>query len=262
MTPRNVSGIANKDTGNDAGDLFFTLLSATKASECSKPDPPPWAGCFLNGDNVFIKSKVSVDGNWGIYQECNPSKIALPAEEENSGSFACCGALSCSSTSKFGGKPHNSSKYCYCDRTNHTVGKSTVVAHFGASAGSKFMPKYLSQTAELVGGNWYSTPARGECKGDHTPGDASGCTWKVNEVVTTINQTCVKGNVYGAVEKNCPKIFESCPNAYNRTDACYSGVFFDAFLGNSTFGCEAMTRDQLLKPWTDSFNGGCTPIQI
>jgi hypothetical protein len=33
-------GIANKDTGDDAGDLFFTLLSATKASECDKPNPP------------------------------------------------------------------------------------------------------------------------------------------------------------------------------------------------------------------------------
>lgn len=39
MTPRGVLGIA--------GDLFFTLLNATKVSECSKPTPAPWAGCFL-----------------------------------------------------------------------------------------------------------------------------------------------------------------------------------------------------------------------
>jgi hypothetical protein len=74
MTPRKVTGIANKDTGDDGGDLFFTLLSAVKASECAAPNPPPWAGCFLNGDNIFIKSTVAVDGRWGT---CVPTQ-ALP----------------------------------------------------------------------------------------------------------------------------------------------------------------------------------------
>jgi hypothetical protein len=212
VTPRHMAGIANKDTGDDAGDLFFTLVSATKASECSKPNPAPWAGCFLAGDNVFIRSRVRVDGQWGIYQECNPAKVPLPPAQANSGSFACCGSLDCSASSgPFAPSPANSSDYCYCDRTNRTVGRTTVAAHFGAGPGAKFMPKYLSQTAELVGGHWFSTPAQGECAGAQQPGDGSGCTWKVEETVTTINQTCVRGHVFGAIEMNCPLIFRSCP---------------------------------------------------
>ena len=65
--------IANKDTGDDAGDLFFTLISATKPTECAKarttalsyrsntpatrdgfalffvPNKLHWAGAGLNG---------------------------------------------------------------------------------------------------------------------------------------------------------------------------------------------------------------------
>ena len=135
MTPRNVSGIANKDTGDDAGDLFFTLVSATKPAECAKPNPPPWAGCFLNGDNVFLKYSVQVDGLWGIYQECNPAKAPLPSTQSNSGSFACCGGLTCSGPT--GNKQRNSSAYCYCDRTNRTVGQTSVLDHFANQPGSK-----------------------------------------------------------------------------------------------------------------------------
>jgi len=264
MTPRGVHGIANKDTGDDAGDLFFTLISAIKASQCTGADPPPWAGCFLNGDDIFIKSRVAVDGRWGIYQECNPASLPLPPEQENPGSFACCGSLNCT-----GGAtgpippappPHNSSTYCFCDRTNHTVGRTSVTDQFREM--SKFGPKWLIGTAELVGGNWYSTPAEGECKGDAVPGQG-GCTWKVQEILTVINQTCVTSNVYGAVEQHCPAAFEACPSPhYNRSSPCYSEMFFESLLGNVTYGCTGMSRQELLVPWTRSFNGGCPNVTL
>lgn len=264
MTPRNVTGIANKDTGDAAGDLFFTLISATKPTECAKAKPAPWAGCFLNGDNIFIKSQVLVDGNWGIYQECNPATVPLPSAQANTGSFACCGSLDC--TGKPSGflpapKPKNSSDYCYCPRTNRTVGRSTVVEHFTGGPGSAFQPSYLGDTAKLLAGNWYSTPAAGECKGSALPGQG-GCTWKVQKTLAVVNQSCVKANVYGAIEKHCPAIFESCASPYNRTDACYADVFFGAFLGNSTFGCAPLSRGALLDTWEQSFTGGCPPVTI
>jgi hypothetical protein len=114
--------------------------------------------------------------------------------------------------------------------------------------------------AELVGGKWFSTPAEGECKGPQSPGDGSGCTWKVKQVVAVKNQTCVKDNVYGTVEKHCAAAFNECAVPYNRSDACYSQVFFDAVLGNSTLGCKPMTIDELLKPWTASFDSNDTSI--
>jgi hypothetical protein len=256
-----VTGIANKDTGDAQGDLFFTLLSATKASECDKPNPPPYAGCFLAGDNIFERYRVQVDGGWGIYQECNPASVPLPAEQQNSGSFACCGGLSCSAKpGPFTPKHKNSSDYCYCDRTNRTVGVTTVAAHFGSGPGAAYMPSYLRDTAKLVGGKWYSTPAAGECTGAGRPGDGSGCTWKVMETITTINQSCVREHVFGAVEKNCPLAFRSCPQPYNRSADCYSAVFFDSFLGNATFGCTPMSRAELLVPWDAAFSGGCPSL--
>eukprot|EP00040_Diaphanoeca_grandis_P028576 m.165798 g.165798 ORF g.165798 m.165798 type:complete len:332 (-) comp31397_c0_seq1:246-1241(-) len=258
MTPRNVSGIANKDTGDDAGDLFFTLTAAIKPAECESPNPPPWAGCFLNGDNIFIKSKVEVDGQWGIYQECNPASAPLPPSQANPGSFVCCGGLNCSGPpGPLQPSAKNSSDMCFCARTNQTVGVATVEDHFTTVP---FMPAYLKETAALLGGNWYSTPADGECAPNQTVGQ--GCSWKVQEIVSVINQTCVKNNVYGAVEHNCPAAFESCAQPYNRSTPCYANVFFQAFLGNATLGCTQMPREALLAPWVKSFNGGCPPLTI
>ena len=82
-------------------------------------------------------------------------------------------------------------------------------------------------------------------------------TWKLKELITSINQTCVRDHVFGAVERNCPLAFRSCAQPYNRSADCYSAVFFDSFLGNATFGCPAMTRAELLRPWNKAFDGGC-----
>ena len=152
-------------------------MSVSKAISCAVPDPPPWAGCFLNNDdNVFIKSKVLVDGLFGNYQECNPAKTALPSDQANIGSFVCCHGLDCSGSSAgspWAPKvPTNSSDYCYCDRTNRTVGQTTVASHFSRGFG----PGMLTDIAALVGGRWFSTPAAGECVGAATVGDGSGCT--------------------------------------------------------------------------------------
>lgn len=262
MTPRGINGIANKDTGDAAGDLFFTLVSATKASECNQPNPPPWAGCFLNGDDVYIKSRVSIDGRYGIYQECNPASAPLPPAQQNEGSFACCGSLNCSSTAgPFGPiKKVNNSAYCYCDRTNRTVGRIRVVDQF---ANVKFLPPMLHQLASLIGGYWYSTPAEGECRGQAVPGGPDGCTWKVEEVVNVVNQSCVTDKVYSAVEQNCPAAFAGCPPPhYNRSNPCYPNAFFSSILGNATQGCPAMSRESLLDVWAHSFQGGCPNITL
>eukprot|EP00911_Craspedida_sp_UC1_P001778 UC1_evm3s1355 len=256
MTPRHIRGLANKDTGDDAGDLFFSLLSAEKPSECIKPNPPPWAGCFLDGDNVYVRSRVEVDGNWGIYQECNPASAPLPPKQANSGSFACCGQLNC--TARGGLLPaHNNSNYCYCPRTNKTVGRTTVAAHF-SSVG--FIPPVLHKIASLTGGMWYSTPAEGECKGNARPGDTvSGCTWRVAETLAVVNQTCVKGKVFGVVQDSCPHAFAG--ECSDPKQPCYANAFFSAVLGNKTLGCPGLTRKALLKPWNAAFDE-CPPVQL
>ena len=73
ITPFNVSGIVNKNTGDAPGDVGFFLERKNITQECAK-DPHSF-GCFLDGDNMYGKFTVEVDGLWGPYQECNPVNV-------------------------------------------------------------------------------------------------------------------------------------------------------------------------------------------
>ena len=43
-----------------------------------------------------------------------------------------------------------------------------------------------------VGGDWVSTPGKGECRGSAVPGDGTGCSWMLKDkhAVKYINQSC------------------------------------------------------------------------
>ena len=72
-TPKNVTGIANKDTGDVPGDVSFFLSKKNLTKQCFHD--PSGFGCFLDGDNLYGKFVVSVDGHFGPYFECNPENI-------------------------------------------------------------------------------------------------------------------------------------------------------------------------------------------
>ena len=59
-TPKNVTGISNKDTGDVPGDVSFFLSKKNLTKQCFKD--PTGFGCFLDGDNLYGKFVVSVDG--------------------------------------------------------------------------------------------------------------------------------------------------------------------------------------------------------
>ena len=67
ITPFNVSGIVNKNTGDAPGDVRFFLERKNITQECAK-DPHSF-GCFLDGDNMYGKFTVEVDGLWGPYHQ-------------------------------------------------------------------------------------------------------------------------------------------------------------------------------------------------
>ena len=73
ITPTNVTGIQNKDTGDPSGDITFLLSRKYLAQECAR-DPTAF-GCFLDGDNIYGKFEVEVDGQFGPYFECNPVNV-------------------------------------------------------------------------------------------------------------------------------------------------------------------------------------------
>jgi len=75
-TPKNVTGIQNKDTGDAPGDISFFLSKKSLAQECAR-DPTGW-GCFLDGDNLYGRFIVEMDGQLGPYFECNPENVIEP----------------------------------------------------------------------------------------------------------------------------------------------------------------------------------------
>ena len=58
ITPANVTGLRNKNTGDDVGDVNFFLMRKNMSMECAA-SPSGW-GCFLDGDNVYGKFVVEV----------------------------------------------------------------------------------------------------------------------------------------------------------------------------------------------------------
>ena len=66
VTPRNVTDIANKNTGDPTGDIGFYLSRKSLVVECR--DDITNQRCFLARDNIFAQSVVEVDGNFGGYR--------------------------------------------------------------------------------------------------------------------------------------------------------------------------------------------------
>ena len=73
ITPKNVTGIQNKNTGDAPGDVSFFLGRKKLTQRCAQS--PASFGCFLDGNNIYGKFTVEVDGRYGPYFECNPINV-------------------------------------------------------------------------------------------------------------------------------------------------------------------------------------------
>lgn len=73
ITPPNVTGIKNKDTGDAPGDISFWLSKKNLTQQCAQ-DPTAF-GCFLDGDNLYGAFVVEMDTQFGPYFECNPVNV-------------------------------------------------------------------------------------------------------------------------------------------------------------------------------------------
>ena len=158
LTPANVTGLRNKDSGDMVGDVNFFLMRRNLSLGCDA-HPNQW-GCFLSGDDVYGQFSVEVDGLYGPYQECNPALVVGPGGYDpyrpsgwfDTRSFRCgqncmlpTEAKGCEDpTTRWGPEKNGSgwSSYnCYCDGTHRdarTVGRETSPpGHYrpGAHAG-------------------------------------------------------------------------------------------------------------------------------
>ena len=251
LTPRNITDLVNKDTGDAAGDAFFTLDEYDLPMRCADGVSTAARGCFLDVSDVYMQFRISVDGLYGPYGHCNP-----PHENSLAGNFSCRGM----GQTHHGLPPQNSSSYCSCPRTDRAVGRQRVSMQFGQWGG------FVGNLSRLLDGYWYSTPAAGQCTGAERPG-LSGCSWRPAAVSAVVNASCVQRAVYRNIESRHTACFESCPGAAaagpgappNRSTACVNRCFQQAVLGGG--GAVAMTAEEITAPWYKAFGppsaGGC-----
>ena len=81
VTPYNVSGLDNKNTGDAAGDLFFRLGDELWLRSFCRAHPElhydrckggNWADAGLLRNDVYASFTVETDGSYGPYSQCNP----------------------------------------------------------------------------------------------------------------------------------------------------------------------------------------------
>ena len=332
VTPRNVTGLLDKNTGSAAGDLTFRY-SVTLGGE----------GTFLNGDNVVGRFRVEVDGQYGPYKQCNP-KYGLDTREwfcEND----CETPPHCNATTWENTSSHFTGVYCECPRANVTVGRINMGAadtrytkdahvpgwpqecgmaftplptgacftgdaaktftaatpermqallctacesdvkcdgwameansttghiyHHGfqnntgtksCSGASRGIPDWIS-----IGGDWYSTPSAGECKGAARPGDGSGCTWTLagQPLPKYINESCLDNHVDDVVHTAGQECFKDCGANAPHNGTCWIRCYFRTVEGDPYKNTPPLSRSKLVDAWTRAFDedditkGGC-----
>lgn len=75
LTPGNVTGVADKDTGGNAGDLGFVFQRLSQLARCTEAEANT-NGCFLAYRPVIRQFYVDVDGKYGPYVSLNARAAA------------------------------------------------------------------------------------------------------------------------------------------------------------------------------------------
>lgn len=150
VTPRNVTDIANKNTGDPPGDIGFYLSRMQLVQQCARD--PNSRGCFLAGDNVFAEFTVEVDGRFGPYQMCNPVMFPDAGGATDTRDFEC--SADCLTPPDCSPHHHNGSGWhggisCFCDRANKTVGRESRSGH-GYHPGGVPLPPQCGYSWETV----------------------------------------------------------------------------------------------------------------
>ena len=133
-----------------------------------------------------VQFEVIFESEYGPYLKCNPRSLG-----GNSRRYVDLAHFTCAYGHPYPGSnpwivPTGADGCAApCQRVNVSVGKDP--AHHVWNT----MPAAKHQVSSYFGGYWYSTPHLGQCTGTHTPGDGSGCTWKVTSAPKYANASCV-----------------------------------------------------------------------
>jgi hypothetical protein len=139
ITPKNVTGIANKNTADPAGDLTFVITKKNVTQMCLHYPTAPGCHTDVEGNDLYGQFTIEVDGQWGPYEMCNPAdgwdtSDWMCGQECIEPTHAGCNLPE-------GGKHNGTGRHhsysngveCWCDGTNrqdHTVGREAAPSGF------------------------------------------------------------------------------------------------------------------------------------
>jgi hypothetical protein len=284
MTPSTIPGLADRDSGDAAGDIFFTLYEAMLPAYC--PQNPLDSICTNSvlsnvSRNVYLQSVIEFDPqHLGVYNGCNPECTGSNC------SFVCnpywvvrgkhygpheTGAANCWwNASSFDNRFFNETFADVCDlsQCNCTALLERSVGVWprpfsrttdGPPHNTTAQWKQINAACATLGGNWFSHRHEGECAPGAAPGDASGCFWREQEQLRSVNATCVRRNLVDAIMSRDGGCHAKCLQPKNSSSACWAQCLIDSM--------SVMSKDELVLPWNRSFAsadaklGGCPEVK-
>jgi hypothetical protein len=221
LTPANVTGIRNKDTGDAPGDVTFYLSKKNLTQQCAQ-DPTSF-GCFLDGENLYGEFNVEMSTQWGPYFECNPmnvGKIPWKPDWIDTRDFVCgqdCLIPHADTCLNFtphhnGTSPQTGGMQCWCDGTgrhNKTVGREVAPLSRVDKFGPEWWPPqcYLGYEQATVGRS-----RKAQCVTGTAYRSLEG--WSFESVLTMACEACDK-------DPEC----EGWATSDNRTVKLFKGKF-------------------------------------
>ncbi|CAJ1409946.1 unnamed protein product [Effrenium voratum] len=138
LTPPNVTGLRNKNTGDPRGDMGYWLSKKNMSVVCAQD--PLAHGCVDYANNLYGIFTVEVDGQFGPYLQCNPVQGGGSHPEfdplwKDSSNFSCgqsCVVATTKGCYNYGMPDKNGTSgwgdfHCFCDgsqRDGRSVGRA------------------------------------------------------------------------------------------------------------------------------------------
>ncbi len=231
LTPQNVRGIANHNTGDVAGDVGFILANRRKALECLNNQTS--RGCFLDNSsaNIYGAFDVEIDGQFGPYLQCNPEfqNASKPFECWQK----CDTPPNCTNTSGYNSWVNGTSGWagpaCFCPSCAHcskAVGRAPNPYTWHGHV-PKGWPKQCYSFDEVKGDKCFS--------GDLWKTFSSQSLASVLELVCDAcdyRSPCVAFSVRYSQNKYVAKVFSKVQHNSSAGNSCISGTWGDHWGGS------------------------------
>ena len=251
--------LAEKDTGDLAGDLFFDISQFISVFACQSQHRAPGIICYNKetaGDKIGVTQVVvEVDAAaWGPYGTCN---ICINGTSPLNKSHTCsAGEYVCDcEDGKFPPKALPCTPRVGWENTSAFLGSGGIGKFCGYGTGSsKISACAGGAAADKLQGIWFSMPKSGQCK---TSLVEETCYWRFHSVVKRIRRDCHSNAFLSVVEKRNPKCFDGCGSPRNTSSLCWAGCFVDTALGvKARSSCDptgGMTAKELKDAWSAPF---------